>query len=141
MPAEIAQTFWPTIESVSTATLAAVLAVLIAHRLNLDRERVSGIAHRKREFLAFLSGWRYEIGRTRLVPGGFEGREETFGDVISLFTEKANLIKWDLPKKKRPEFEALCAAITAIDHPTVYGPDDRKKAKKSIDTIISFLEN
>jgi hypothetical protein len=75
-----------------------------------------------------------------LVPGGFEGREETFGDVISIFAERANLIKWDLPKKKRLEFEALCAAITAIEHPTVYGPDDRKNAQKSIDAIIAFLE-
>jgi len=140
MSPEISQTVIPTIETIGTLTLGAVLAVLITHRLNIDRERISGIARRKREFLAFLSGWRYEIGRTRLVAGGFEGREETFGDVISIFTERANLIKWDLPKKKRPEFETLCAAITSIEHPTVYGPDDRKKAQKSIDAIIAFVE-
>jgi hypothetical protein len=141
MSPEINQAVMPTLETVVVATLAGILAVLATHRLNIDRERVSGIAHRKREFLAFLSGWRYEIGRTRLVAGGFEGREETFGDVISIFTERANLIKWDLPKKKRPEFEALCAAITSIEHPTVYGPEDRKRAQKSIDAIISFVED
>jgi hypothetical protein len=122
-------------------TLGSVLAVIITHRLNIDRESISGIAERRRAFLAFLEGWRYEIGRTKLVPGGFEGREETYGSVISQFVQEASLIKWDFTKKKRAKFEVLCAAITSIKHPTVYGPDDRRKAQESIDAIVSFIEN
>lgn len=141
MVQEINQALLPTCEAVSTVALGGILAVLITHRLNIDRERIAGIQERKRAFLAFLAGWRYEIGRTKLTAGGFEGREETFGNVISTFTQEANLIKWDFPKKTRGKFEALCAAITGVKHPTVYGPEDRAKAQKSIDAIIAFVEN
>jgi hypothetical protein len=140
MPPEIIQTLLTTCEAVGTVTLGGVLAVIITHRLNIDRERISGIAHRKRAFLAFLAGWRYEIGRTKLVVGGFEGREEAFGNVISTFAQEADLIKWDLPKKKRAEFDKLCSAITSIEHPTVYSPYNREQAQKSIDAIVAFIE-
>jgi hypothetical protein len=140
MSTEILQTLLTTCEAIGAATLAAVLAVIFTHRLNIDRERVAGVAHRKRKFLAFLAGWRYEVGRTKFVVGGFEGREETFGNVISTFSQKADLIKWDLPKKKRAEFEKLCAAITSIEHPTVYGPYERQNAQKLIDAIVAFVE-
>jgi hypothetical protein len=140
MSEEINQALLTTCATVGAVTLGGVLAVLITHRLNIARERISGIQQRKRAFLAFLDGWRYEIGRTQLVPGGFEGREWTFGNVISTFAQEASLIKWDFPKRKRAEFETLCIAITSIKHPTVYGPDDREKARKMIDAIIAFVE-
>src|ERR1019366_3673744 len=101
MSQEIIQAFLATCEAVGTAALGGVAAVIITHRLNVDRERINGIAHRRRAFLAFLAGWRYEINRTKLVVGGFEGREETFGDVISTFVQESSLIKWDLNIKKR----------------------------------------
>jgi hypothetical protein len=141
MSTEITQTLLPTLETVGAIALGGVLAVLITHRLNIDRERISGIAYRKRAFLAFLAGWRYEIGRTKLVIGGFEGREESYGNVISTFVQEASLIKWDFTKKKRIEFEALCAAISSIEHPTVYGPYERQNAQKLIDAIVAFVEN
>jgi hypothetical protein len=130
-----------TCSTVGAIALGGVLAVLITHRLNVARERINGIEQRKRAFLAFLDGWRYEIGRTQLVVGGFEGREWTFGNVISTFAQEASLIKWDFPKKKRTEFETLCDSIISIKHPTVYGPDDREKARKMIDAIIAFVES
>jgi hypothetical protein len=141
MSEENFQALLTTCATVGAVTLGGVLAVLITHRLNIARDRVGGIRDRKRAFLAFLDGWRYEIARTQLVVGGFEGREWTFGNVISTFAQEASLIKWDFPKNKRAEFETLCAAITSIKHPTVYGPDDREKAGKMIDAIIVFVES
>jgi hypothetical protein len=139
MPPETLQPIFETIATIGAVALGGILAVLATHRLNIDRERISGIEYRKRAFLAFLAGWRYEIGRTRLVTGGFEGREETFGDKISTFAENASVIKWDFPKGKRLEFEALCSAITSIEHPTVYSPYNREQAQKTIDAIVSFV--
>jgi hypothetical protein len=141
MSEENLQALLTTCATVGAVTLGGVLAVLITHRLNIARDRVSGIRDRRRAFLAFLDGWRYEIGRTQLVVGGFEGREWNFGNVISTFAQEASLIKWDFPKSKRAEFETLCAAITGIKHPTVYGPDDREKARKMIEEIIAFVES
>jgi len=136
---EIINSLLTTWQTVAVVTLGGVLAVIITHRLNIDRERISGIAHRRRAFLAFMAGWRYEIGRTKLVTGGFEGREETYGNVISTFAEHASLIKWDFTKKQMAQFETLCSAITSIEHPTVYGPKEREKAQKLIDAIVSFV--
>src|ERR1035437_11112044 len=116
MPTETLKPILETIATVGAVALGGILAVLATHRLNIDRERISGIAQRKRAFLAFLAGWRYEIGRTKLVVGGFEGREEKFGDEISTLAANASLIKWDFPKEKRLDFEAVCSAITSIEH-------------------------
>ena len=142
MSPEITQAILTTCEAVSGVALGGVLAVIITHRLNIDRERISGIQHRKRAFLAFMAGWRYEIGRVRLADGGggFEGREETFGNIISAFVQHANLIKWDFHRNARSEFDGLCSAITSIKHPTVYSPSDRAKAQKMIDDIMAFVE-
>lgn len=140
MPPEIIQAILTTCETVGAVALGGVLAVVITHRLNIDRERISGIAHRKRAFLAFMAGWRYEISRTKLEAGGWIGREEKFGNEISAFAANASLIKWDFKSERRLEFDALCSAITSIEHPTVYSPIDREKAKKQIDAIVSFVE-
>lgn len=119
-----------------------VIGPSLHHWFTCRREKASVIADRKRAFVGFLKGWRYEIGQTRLAAGGggFEGRHETFGPVISTFIQEANLIEPDFPEKNRGKFKTLCAAITSIEHPTVYGPDDRKKAQGSIDAIIAFVE-
>jgi len=51
---------------------------------------------------------------------------------ISTFIHEAAIIKFDVPRRKRPDFENLCRAITDIEHPTVYGPSDRENATKMI---------
>ena len=130
-----------TIETVGAVCLGGILAVLGTHWLTVDRERRSGLKRRKLDFLAFLDGWRYEIGRTRLVTGGFEGREDGFGNFISLFVQQASLIKWDIKKRKRAEFTKLCSAITDIEHPTVYSPKDREKVKSALDSIAQFIDS
>lgn len=143
MSQEIIQTLLATCEAIGAAILSGVLAVLITHRLAIDRDRIVGIETRKRAFLAFLASWRYEIGRKSLHPGGggFERHESSFGDVIPRFIEEADFIKWDFTKRKRKQFEVLCAAITGSEYPSIYNQKDYEKAIKAMDDIIAFVDD
>lgn len=127
------------VKAIGSLTLGAILAVVITHRLTIARERANSMRARKREFLAFLEGWKYEIGIMRLVAGGWEGRNGVYGPVISTFIERAHALKWDFAKRHHGRFDALCEAITGNKCPTVYGPNDREKAIKSIQEIIDFV--
>jgi hypothetical protein len=51
------------------------------------------------------------------------------------------MIKWDFPKKRRREFDALCSAITRAKRPTIYNQEDYDKAKKSFEAIIAFVDD
>lgn len=127
------------IEAIGSLTLGATLAVLITHRLTIARERINGINQRRRAFLAFLEGWRYEISRLYLAVGGVERRDSAFSDSISAFVQEASIIKWDFKSDRRKEFERLCSAITDARHPTVYNKEAHEKVVESLNKIIVFV--
>ena len=140
MSPEITQTLFPIIESIGIATFAGVLAVFITNRLNIDRERISGIRTRKRAFLAFLESWKHEIGRTYLVSGGFDIKESVFKDVVSSFIYESRLIKCDFPVSKRKGFDDLCVALIGWNHKGISCGEENEKAQKEIDDLIAFVE-
>ena len=142
MSPEITEPLFATCATVAAVALGGTLAVLATHRLNIDRERIGGITQRKRAFLAFLSSWKHEIGRTYMHPGGggFEHHESAFKDVLSSFIYEAGMIRWDFPTAKRKEFDALCEKLIGWKHRSVYGTELNDKAKKDMDDLIAFVE-
>ena len=142
MPTETLKPILETIATVGAVALGGILAVIATHRLNIDRERISGIAHRKRAFLAFMESWKHEIGRFFKASGGggLENHESAFKDVISQFKYESSILKWDFTGKRRDEFIALCDKVVGWKHRSIYGEKLCKDAQNDMDELISFIE-
>ena len=99
---------------IGSGIVGGLIGSFITHRLTLSRERRSGKATRKRNFLAFMRTWQIEIGRTYLESGGFARKPIAFSDVVSSFAGECQSIRGDFDKKKRSDFDALVATVTAF---------------------------
>jgi hypothetical protein len=142
MSPEIIQAFFSTIETIGAVALGGVLAVIITHRLTIDRDRINGIRQRRRHFLAFLESWKHEIGRFYMASdgGGLENHESAFKDVISQFKYESSILKWDFAGKRRDEFIALCDKVVGWKHRSIYGEKLCKDAQNDMDELAAFIE-
>ena len=123
------------------AASGGIVVALWSDSLTRKRERRAGASSRRRALVAFMIGWRHEIGRLYMHEGGggFEHKESSFKDNISLFLSESAALNADLRPAQRIQFEALCAAIIGWKHQSIYGKELNEAAQKKMTDLIDFL--
>jgi hypothetical protein len=127
-------------ELIGAGIVGGLIVAFVSHKLTLGRDRTSGKATRKREFLAFMRAWRIEVDRTYLEPGGFARHASSFTDSVSGFSAAAELIRSDFTGESRKKFEGLISAITRFSGGELYTKAGHEKIQKAFDDIIAFVD-
>jgi hypothetical protein len=122
---------------VAASICGALSGALVAHKLAVRRERASGIAARKRDFLSFMQAWKHEVARIHRASNsaGFEHSIPAFADGIALFRSQVEMIRGDFTKDRLHHLDALVSAVSKCDI------HDNKKAVQTIDDVISYVDD
>jgi hypothetical protein len=125
---------------VAAGVLGGLITAFVAHRLAASRERKASRASRKTEFLAFMQGWKVEVGRKYLEAGGFSRDEGAFSDLVSTFAVKCALIRVDMTAKRQKRFDVLASEITGFRGGIVNVKGGHEKIEKAFDEIVELVE-
>jgi len=137
MSQEIIDAVVPILKAIGAGLFGALFVGYIAHLLTKDRESIAGRKGRKREFLAFMQGWKMEIERLHLEIGGFARRQSAFFDGAPDFARQVELIRSDFGGRKRKNFNELAAAISSRSGG--YYAYKHDELIKAIDELIAFV--
>jgi hypothetical protein len=122
---------------VGAGIVGGLIGAFASHKLTLHRERESGKASRKRDFLAFLNEWRSEFKRAATI----ERFSEYFGESISAFCGEAQRIRPDFVGDSRKKFDALVGAVAKYTRPEIYGEKGHyKQFLSAIDDLIEYVD-
>jgi|APCry1669193181_1035450.scaffolds.fasta_scaffold117258_2 hypothetical protein len=122
---------------VAAGIVGGLIGAFASHKLTSHRERESGRASRRRDFLAFLNEWSSEFKRAATI----EIFSEHFGATISMFSGEAHRIRADFIGDDRQKFDALVAAVSKYTRPQIYGEmGDYKKFMAAIDDLIAYVD-
>jgi hypothetical protein len=127
-------------ELIGAAIIGGLIVALVSHKLTLGRERTSGRAARKREFLAFMRAWRIEVDRTYLEVGGFARHPSSLTGSVSSFSAAAELIRGDFTGDSRKKFERLIAAVTSCNASNFDNTESHRRLLKAFDDIIAYVD-
>jgi hypothetical protein len=130
------------IRLVGAGIVGGLISAFVAHKLTISRERMSGQASRKREFLVFMKSWRVEIDRQYLESGGFVRNAASFTDMVSSYCGMAESIRKDFRGTERNQFDALHAAMTRCGAQNFnHGEQQRSQMLKAFGDLISFVNS
>jgi hypothetical protein len=113
------------------------------HSKKLERIEAakSAVIARRREFVAFLRGWRAEFDRTHLQSGGFARHESAFSDVVPIFVEHAELVRHDFSEGDRKTFDGLVQAVSKWTGGQLNSGGERyQKFLSEFDKLVDFVD-
>jgi hypothetical protein len=120
--------------------LAGIIGGLIGARANdrltRNRERESGVANRKRDFLAFMAQLKAQAMVTHITEFG-----EFYANKIPNLRHSSELIAGDFHAGKRADFEVLVAAACDLTEKDIYNPNNKQEIMARVEEIIAFVKN
>jgi hypothetical protein len=123
--------------------LAGIAGGLIGAKANdklaRSRDRESGIANRRREFLVFMRAWRKEVDMAYNDHEAIYKIPGLFGSTIAGFCASAETIRCDYTKGRRKEIESRIGAISSFS-PHQNSRDKYEPFIKAIDEIIAYVD-
>lgn len=126
---------------VAAGVLGGLIATFAGHRLTVSRDRQSGIASRKREFLKFAKAWRVEIRKPTLEGGGWGRDTGAFLDHKSEYTHWAESIRPDFSRKNRDMFNSMDSALMEIGAGKLNRKGGHEYLLDTLDKLIKFVES
>jgi len=124
-----------------TTTWLAYRWGLRSQRLERMELAASSARARKREFVAFLRGWRVEFDRLYLDMCGRDRKPSSFTDVLSTFVERAELVRADIAHGDRRRFDTLVAAVAKCDSSHFDNGKRYEQLLKMFDELTGFIES
>lgn len=118
---------------IAAGIVGGLIASLAAHRLTLSREKASGKATRKRDFLAFMQAWRVEIDQLHMSKLGMVRHINAFFDLLPKFRSSAEMVRGDLVGRRKRRFDELIDAVQK------YNGCDHNQVLKMIDELIDSV--
>ena len=127
-------------ELLGAGVVGGLIVAFITHRLTIGRDRSSGRASRKREFLSFMRAWKVEVSRTYLEPGGFAYDPSSINDSVSHFAALAESVRGDLIGQSLKRFSELVSTITGFRGGRLHIKGGHEAIQKAFDEIIEVVE-
>lgn len=124
---------------VAASICGAISGALVAHKLAARRERDSGRASRKRDFLVFMSAWRKEVDMAYNDYEPLYKIPALFNSTIAGFCASAETIRCDYTGHRRKEIESRISAISSFN-PNQNSRDKYDPFIKAMDEIIAYVE-
>jgi hypothetical protein len=113
------------------------------HSKKLDRQEAARAAAeaRRREFCAFLRGWRKDFDSLIMKSHGFMRDAGSFVSILPSFIQKAEMVRGDLSSESRRRFDDLVGAISSCDAGHFHDANQYKELLRNFDGLISYVEN
>ena len=111
-----------------------------AHLLTSRREKASGKSKRRKQYLAFMRGWRVDFDRKYLEVGGFARRSNSFVDALPEFVSLSEELRHDFNGVARKEFESLVDAVASCGHADFNNTTRYAELLRKIDGLIAYIE-
>jgi hypothetical protein len=124
---------------VAASICGAISGALVAHKLAGRRERDSGRAARRREFLVFMRAWRKEVDMAYNHYDAVETIPGLFNSTVAGFCASAEAIRCDYTGHARKEIESRISAISGFS-PNQNSRDKYEPFIKALDEIIAYVE-
>ena len=121
--------------------VGSLTIAVITHLLTKNRDKATSKAARKRTFLAFMRSWQAVFRRGQWDKNLPESPCIGFVDTLPKFASEAEMIKGDVPKGLRTEFDSLVSKVSRTNYGDFGSQEKDAKIHKMFEDIISIAED
>ena len=141
------ESFSEVIGHLASGAAGGLITLFLNHFLSKNRDKTnraetakSAVKTRRREFCAFLRGWRADFSFLHMKPSGFQRSGAAFVGSIPVFIQMADMMRHDLSGYAQKRFVELVSVISERRGDAVGNKEPYEALLKDFEELLSVSE-